>query len=107
MVKLDGYQTFYIKATSSSHVGLITYIDDIYTLSLIKNIDISYIWDGLFLKLEHDNMQNEIIVGNLYIPPRDNNNTANITAFGEELESVLRDLDLKNWSFDFCGDFNI
>ena len=52
-------------------------------------------------------MQNEIIVGKLYKPPRDNNNTANITAYREELESVLRDLDLKNWSFDFCGDFNI
>ena len=52
-------------------------------------------------------MQNEIIVGNLYKPPRDTNNTANITAFREELESVLRDLDMKNSEALICGDFNI
>ena len=107
MVKLDGYQTFYTKAPSSSHGGLITYVDDIYEVSLIKRIDSSSIWDGLFLKLKHSNMQNEIIVGNLYKPPRDNNNTANITAFREELESVLRDLDMKNSEALICGDFNI
>ena len=107
MVKLDGYQTFYTKASSSSHGGLITYVDDIYEVSLIKKIDSSSIWDGLFLKLKHSNMQNEIIVGNLYKPPRDNNNTANITAFREELESVLRDLDMKNSEALICGDFNI
>ena len=46
-------------------------------------------------------------MGNLYKPPRDNNNTANITAFREELESVLRDLDMKNSEALICGDFNI
>ena len=50
-------------------------------------------------------MQNEIIVENLYKPPRDNNNTANITVFREE--SVLRDLDMKNCEALICGDFNI
>ena len=40
-------------------------------------------------------MQNEIIEGSLYEPQRDSNDTANITSFREELESVLCDLDLK------------
>ena len=84
MGKLDAYQTFYTKASSSSHGSLITYVDDIYTVSLIKKINSSDIWDGLFLKFKNCNMQNEIIVGN-YKPPRDNNNNANITAFREEL----------------------
>ena len=50
--------------------------------------------------------RSEIIVGNLYKPLSDNNNTAN-RAFREELESVLRDLDLKNSEAAICGDFNI
>ena len=75
----------YTKALYSSHGALITYVDDNFTVFLIKKINSSYIWDGLFLKLKHCNMQNEIIVANLYKPPRDNNNTANIKAFREEL----------------------
>ena len=65
------------------------------------------IWDGLFVKLKHEKMQNAIIIGNLYKPPRNNNNIANISAFKEELEPILQELDITNSEVVICGDFNI
>ena len=107
LVELDGYQIFHLKASSSAHGGLITYVDDKYDVSVIKKIDNSLIWDGLFLKLKHEKMQNAIIIGNLYKPPRNNNNIANISAFKEELEPILQELDITNSEVVICGDFNI
>ena len=69
--------------------GLITYVDEKYDVSVIKKIEMSTIWDGLFLKLKIEEMQNEVIIGNLYKPPRNNNNIANISAFIEEIEPIL------------------
>ena len=59
---------------------------------MIKKVEMSTIWDGLFLKLKHEEMQNEVIIGNLCKPPRNNNNIANIRAFIEEIEPILQDL---------------
>ena len=45
MVKLDRYKPYYTKTSSSSHGDLITYVYDIYAVSLMKKIDGSGIWD--------------------------------------------------------------
>ena len=107
LVSLDGYQTFNSNASSSTHGGLITYVDENYDVSVIKKIEKSTIWDGLFLKVKHEEMQNEVIIGNLYKPPRNNNNVANIRAFIEEIEPILQDLSMHNSEVFICGDFNI
>ena len=43
---INGYQTFNSNALSSSHGGLITYVDDKNKVSVIKKIQMSTIWDG-------------------------------------------------------------
>ena len=35
-----------------------------YDVSVIKKIEMSTIWDGLFLKLQNREMRNEVITGN-------------------------------------------
>ena len=52
-------------------------------------------------------MQNEVIIGNLYKPPQNNNNIANIPAFIEDIEPILQDLNSHNSVVFMCGDFNI
>ena len=68
LVSLDGYQAFNLNASSSTHGGLITYVDENYDVSVFKKIEKSTVWDGLFLKVKHEEMQKEVIIGNLYKP---------------------------------------
>ena len=67
----------------------------------------STIWDGLFLEVKYEEMQNGVIFGNLYKPPRSKNNVANIRAFVEEIEPILQDLSMHNSEVFTCSDFNI
>ena len=39
LVELEGYQCFTIKATTSSHGGLVTYVDDKYDVQVKKTVD--------------------------------------------------------------------
>ena len=73
LVALEGYQCFSIKATTSSHGGLVMYVDDKYEVQVKKTVDDSNIWEGLLLELNHSSFQNKIIICNVYKPPRDNN----------------------------------
>ena len=70
----------------------ITYVNNTFEVSVRKKIDNSNIWEGLFLELKHESIKYKIIVGDLYKPPRHNNNAANINAFTIELKPILREL---------------
>ena len=107
LVALEGYQCFSIKATTSSHGGLITYVDDEYDVQVKKTVDDSNIWEGLFLELNHSSFQNKIIIGNVYKPPRDNNSARNINAFKSEIEQILQEIGISNNEALICGDYNI
>ena len=52
LVFLEGYKCFHVKASSSSHGGLITYIDDKFDVKVVKTIDNSSLWEGLFIEWE-------------------------------------------------------
>ena len=73
----------------------------------LKTIENSSIWEGLFLELKHESLQNKITIGNLYKPPRDNNSARNINAFREELEPIIQELSATNNEVLICGDYNI
>ena len=107
LVALEGYQCFSIKATTSSHGGLITYVDDKYDVQVKKTVDDSNIWEGLFLELNHSSFQNKIIIGNVYKPPRDNNSARNINAFKSEIEPIIQEIGTSNNEALVCGDYNI
>ena len=107
LVSLEGYDCFFVKPTASSHGGLITYVDINFEVSVIKKIDGSTIWEGLFIELKHRLINNKIIIGNIYKPPRDNNNPANIKAFITELEPIIQELSSSNTEVLVCGDYNI
>ena len=104
LVSLEGYECFNVKPSSSSHGGLITYIDNEFDVSVTKKIDNSNVWEGLFLELTHYSLNNKIIVGNIYKPPRDNNNPANINIFMAELEPIIQELSSSNTEVLICGD---
>ena len=90
LVSLEGYECFYVKPSSSSHGGLITYVDNEFDVYVTKKIDNSTVWEGLSLELTHSSLNNMIIVGNIYKPPRDNNNPANINILWLNLNQLYK-----------------
>ena len=107
LLQLNGYNTFHVNASSSTHGGVVTYVDNSYDVTIKAQVNNSDIWDGLFLEIKHENMKNKIIVGNIYKPPKDNNNCGNVNGFVSELEPILNDLSNTNSEVLICGDYNI
>ena len=107
LLQLNGYNTFHVNASSSTHEGVVTYVDNSYDVTIKAQVNNSDIWDGLFLEIKHENMKNKIIVGNIYKPPKDNNNCGNVNGFVSELEPILNDLSNINSEVLICGDYNI
>ena len=107
LLQLNGYNTFHVNASSSTHGGVVTYVDNSYDVTIKAQVNNSDIWNGLFLEIKHENMKNKIIVGNIYKPPKDNNNCGNVNGFVSELEPILNDLSNTNSEVLICGDYNI
>ena len=105
MYKLPGYQTFALGASCSSKGGLICYVLDTINASIRLEIDNSNIWEGLFLDLEFDS--NTLIIGNIYRPPRNNNNNLSVENFIKELKPVVENISKANKNIVISGDFNI
>ena len=104
---IDGYNCFCRGRSASGHGGLITFVDNNYDASIIKIDPQSNIWEGLFLNIENRHLNHKITLGNVYRPPRDNNNRENINTFVVDLEATLSILNDKNCDFIVTGDFNI
>ena len=107
LLHLNGYNMFHVNATSSKHGGVVTYVDNSYDVTIKAQVNNSDIWDGLFIEIKHENMKNSIIVGNIYKPPKDNNNCDIVKGFVSELEPILSDLINTNSEVLICGDYNI
>ena len=71
------------------------------------HVNNSDLWDGLFLKITHENLKNKIIVGIIYNTPKDNDTCANVKGLVSELEPILSDLSSTNYEVLICGDYNI
>ena len=107
LLQLDGFNAFHVNATFSTHGSVITYVQDTYDVAIKTLVNTSNLWDGLFLEIKHENLKNKINVGNIYKPPKDNNNCGNIYGFVSELELILSDLSNTNSEVLICRDYNI
>ena len=107
LLQLEGYTSFHVNASSSTHGGVVTYVDDTYDVKIKAQVNNSDIWDGLFLEIKHEKLKNKIIIGNIYKPPKDNNNFGNVNGSIDELEPILRDLGNTNSEVLICGEYNI
>ena len=67
----------------------------------------SDIWEGLFIDVSGQNLRRPITIGNIYKPPHNNNNNANIKRFIEEISPIINTLQKENKYAAIVGDFNI
>ena len=104
---LPGYKKpIGIPASSSSHGGLLCYVEESLDVTIVKEYKNSNVWEAIFLKINGSSIKPKL-VGNVYRPPRQNNNNASIDKFLEEFIPVITDLSGKYKSVVLSGDFNI
>ena len=104
---IAGYQLIHLGKKCSSHSGLAIFLSDSFSY-LIKSVhDDSALWDGLFIEVSGELLCDKIIIGNIYRPPRLNNNNKTIKEFCEELTPVISDISKNNCHIIIAGDFNI
>ena len=104
---LPGYQTISFGSSVGNHGGLIIYIRDEFKFK-VKTVNIpSKLWECQFLEISDGLLPQPIILGNIYRPPRNNNDNSTIRNFTYELSTVLNEFTNLNYNIIITGDFNI
>ena len=107
LLQIDGFRCYSQGKRCSAHGGLLTYIsEDLHASKINMNIDPT-VWEGLFIRIKDLGNQKDLVLGNIYRPPHDNNNQININTFVTELDPMLSSLTNNRDDFLIAGDFNI
>ena len=107
LYQIEGYTCIPQGKRCSSHDGSMTYVHSQYNTFVIDVKNDSPIWESLFVTVKYMDIGKEILVGNIYRPPYDNNNEQNVTTFVTELEPIIATLNDGNQDLLLAEDFNI
>lgn len=102
---IDGYNTFMLPSTCSTHSGLITYVHDSHNGAVLDLYKSSPLWECLPLVISSGGLTKPVTVVNIYRPPRDRN--ADIKSFLDEFSPCLETASRRNSDLFIAGDFNI
>ena len=107
-IQIQGYDCIPQGKYCGEKGGLITYVREIHESRKLtyESITKSNTWEGLYVEVKYENGHRSII-SNVYKPPRNNNNNANIKKFMDELLPVLQLLDKEGCDITMAGDTNI
>ena len=101
------FQIIIVYLNCSTHAGLVIYLNKKYNFEIIDISHKSDIWEGLFIHVSISKCNKSLILGDIYKPPKDNNNNTNIEAFINELTPKIQYLLKSKADVILCGDFNI
>jgi len=104
---IPGYKLIHQGRKCSKHGGLLIYLNEEYSYKIRDICPESKIWEGLFIDVTGSNLRRPITIGNIYRPPHDNNNNANVNLFNTELSPIVNKLQRENKYGAIVGDFNI
>ena len=92
----------------SKHGGLAIYVDEEYTATLMAENSIkTNVCEGMFLEISGSIMKNKLLIGNIYKPPKHNNNDDNIITFLNDIEQTFQKISNSSCHALIAGDFNI
>ena len=104
---LPGYSLAHQGKSCSEHGGLLTYIRDDFSYKILDMNINALSWEGLFVDVFGEQLNKQIHIGNIYRPPKNNNNNQSIELFIEEFSPIVDRIG-KNMSHGIMvGDFNI
>lgn len=107
LFQLEGYQCFSHGKQCSAHGGLLTYVDMQYNCQELALDNHSPVWENLFILIKDPSLNKDIVLGNIYRPPYENNNSRNVGQFIAELDPVLAEITKSNRFCIIAGDYNI
>ena len=105
LLSLDNYNFIFQGKICSSYGGLAIYLLKKYDHKILTIHDHSDIWEGQFIKISGVTLHKNIVIGNIYRPPKDlKNNDRN---FKEQLIPVFEHLHSIILEEVIAGDMNI
>ena len=79
-----------------------------YKCSLQQHADTkSNVYEALFMDVTNEDIRYKVTIGNIYRPPKSNNDYRNVSIFLEEIHPVIDKLDKEKSILVLGGDFNI
>ena len=107
LLHIPGYNMIHQGKRCCGHGGLIVYLQEQYNYSVRNMYDASNLWEGLFIDIQGDSIENKITLCNIYRPSKSNDNNNTIEMFINEITPIVDTLAKENSSLIFAGDFNI
>ena len=104
---IPGYKLINRARSCSAHGGLIIYLKDDYTYKERQLCNDSNIWEGLFIDIEHEGLDNKITLANIYRPPKNHDNNTVLSKFNDEIRPIVTQLSQERSNFIVTGDTNI
>ena len=107
LFNIPGYHLIHRGKSCSNHSGLIIYLSDEFSYIVKDTSHGSQLWDGLFIDVYGESLCGNLTIGNIYRPPRHNNNNNTVRQFCSELQPVVSNISKHNRNAIITGDFNI
>ena len=105
LLQLPGYTLISQSTICSSHGGLAIYLHDTFNYTLLPIYKRSTIWKGLFIEIEGKQLSKNVVIGNIYRPPRDRN--VIYQSFFNEIGPVLTTIGDFKCEIILTGDLSI
>lgn len=104
---IPGYNIIHSGKSCSECGGLLIYLHDSYSYKIKSVYKNSKLWEGLFIEVQGGNLNSKIVIGNIYRPPKHNNNNGTIENFISEITPIILNTAKSNSNIIINGDFNI
>ena len=104
-LQIKGYNCIVKKQTASKKGGLIIYLQEDYDYEIIDNKYDKEIWECQMIKVHGNNLNKNIILGNIYRPPKETTNFHEI--FKDDLSKILHIFEKEKAEILLAGDYNL
>ena len=104
-LQLEGYQCIKQGKTCSNKGGLVVYLNKTFNYKVILSLNQYDNWEGQFIKVTGGGLSKDIIIGNIYRPPKDLKE--NYKQFLYEFTPIISSFDRTNSDIIIAGDFDI
>ena len=102
---IEGYSCISQIGNIGRKGGLMIFLHNDYSYDVLVDVKDSTISEGQVIEIKSKNLKKNIILSNIYRPPRNSNE--NISSFIDELRSIILSIDKRNLDIIIAGDFNI
>ena len=104
-LQLEGYQCIKQGKTCSNKGGLVMHLSKTFNYKVILSLNQFDNWEGQFIKVTGGELPKDIIIGNIYRPPKDLNE--NYKQFLSVFTPIISSFDRTNSGVIIAGYFNI